>query len=227
MENLIGQLFPGWQSLKVNPTALVFILAITPGFIIVFIRSQFVSGRILPYPAGFLLYLTVSTIYWTVLFLVVDVLIMYRLWWEGPTQSTLRWLFFLVFLPVIAGVVAGVVSNRTLLYKTLKKIRLNPIHPTPSAWDWTFSDLNEQFVLVRLNNGAMFGGFMGADSFISSDPDERDLYIEEIFEIDNKDRWISNGHGAYIAGREISSIEFLPNTDNEEEQNEQVHQKRT
>ncbi|MCY3773294.1 MAG: DUF6338 family protein [Gemmatimonadetes bacterium] len=210
MENLIGELFPGWHSLKVNSTALVFILAVTPGFIIVFIRSQLVSGRILPYPAGFLLYLTVSTIYWAVLFLVAGVLIVNRLWWEGTTLGTLKWLVFLVFIPVIVGAVTGVVSNRTLLYKTLKKIRLDPIHPTPSAWDWTFSDLNEQYILVKLNNGSMFGGFLGVDSFISSDPDERDMYIEEIFEIDEENNWVTNGHGVYFTGRDISSVEFLP-----------------
>lgn len=218
MENLISELFPGWHSLKVNPTALVFILAVTPGFIIVFVRSQFLSGRILPYPAGFLLYLTVSTIYWAVLFLASDMLIAIGFWWDGSTLSTLRWLVFLVILPVIVGVITGVVSNRTLLYKSLKKVRLNPIHPTPSAWDWTFSDLNEQYVLVKLKNGAMFGGFLGADSFISSDPNERDMYIEEIFEIDDKDKWVTNGHGVYLTGRNISSIEFLPSSINEEEQ---------
>ena len=210
MENLIGELFPGWHSLKVNPTALVFILAVIPGFIIVFVRSQLVSGRILPYPAGFLLYLTVSTIYWTVLFLIADVLIVNGIWWEGSTLGTLRWLVFLVLIPVFVGAVTGAVSNRTLLYKTLKKIRLNPIHPTPSAWDWTFSDLNEQYILVKLKNGSMFGGFLGADSFISSDPDERDLYIEEIFEIDEENNWVTNCHGVYLTGRDISSIEFLP-----------------
>ncbi len=210
MENLIGELFPGWHSLKVNPTALVFIMAVTPGFIIVFVMSQLVSGRILPYPAGFLLYLTVSTIYWAVLFLIADVLIANSIWWEGSTIGSLRWLVFLVLIPVIVGAVTGAVSNRTLLYKALKKIRLNPIHPTPSAWDWTFSDLNEQYILVKLNNGSMFGGFLGADSFISSDPDERDLYIEEIFGIDEENNWVTNGHGVYLTGRDISSIEFLP-----------------
>lgn len=210
MENLIGELFPGWHSLKVNPTALVFIMAVTPGFVIVFVRSQLVSGRILPYPAGFLLYLTVSTIYWAVLFLIADVLIVNSIWWEGSTLGSLRWLVFLVLIPVIVGAVTGAVSNRTLLYKALKKIRLNPIHPTPSAWDWTFSDLNEQYILVKLNNGSMFGGFLGADSFISSDPDERDLYIEEIFEIGEENNWVTNGHGVYLTGRDISSIEFLP-----------------
>ena len=123
-----------------------------------------------------------------------------------------------MFLPVIVGVVTGVFSNKTLLYKVLKKIRLNPIHPTPSAWDWTFSDLNEQYILIKLNNGAMFGGFLGADSFISSDPNERDLYIEEIFAIDDKDKWVTNGHGVYLTGRDISSIEFLPSSNDEEEQ---------
>ena len=196
--------------MKVNPTALVFIMAVTPGFIIVFVRSQLVSGRILPYPAGFLLYLTVSTIYWAVLFLSADVLIVNRIWWDGATLGTLRWFVFLVFIPVIVGAVTEVVSNKTILYKTLKKIRLNPIHPTPSAWDWTFSDLNEQYIVVKLNNGSMFGGFLGADSFISSDPDERDLFIEEIFDIDEENNWLTNGHGVYLTGRDISSIEFLP-----------------
>lgn len=55
----------------------------------------------------------------------------------------------------------------------------------------------------------MFGVLLGADSFNSSDPDERDLYIEETFEIDDNDNWIANGHGVYLIGRGISSIEFL------------------
>ena len=78
--------------------------------------------------------------------------------------------------------------------------------------------MNEQYVLVKMNNGTMFGGFLGADSFISSDPNERDLYIEEIFEIDAEDNWGTNGHGVYLTGRDISSIEFLPSSNNEEDQ---------
>ena len=179
----------------------------------VFIRKDFtISSWIFAVLNSFL------TIYWAVLFLASDMLIAIGFWWDGSTLSTLRWLVFLVILPVIVGVITGVVSNRTLLYKSLKKVRLNPIHPTPSAWDWTFSDLNEQYVLVKLKNGAMFGGFLGADSFISSDPNERDMYIEEIFEIDDKDKWVTNGHGVYLTGRNISSIEFLPSSINEEEQ---------
>lgn len=77
--------------------------------------------------------------------------------------------------------------------------------------------MNEQYVLVKLNNGTMFGGFLGANSFISSDPDERDLYIEEIYELDDKDEWITNGHGVYLTVRDISSIEFLPSANDEED----------
>lgn len=68
-----------------------------------------------------------------------------------------------------------------------------------------------------MNNGTMFGGFLGANSFISSDPDERDLYIEEIYELDDKDEWITNGHGVYLAGRDIGFIEFLPSANDEED----------
>ena len=228
MEKQFVDFLTDWQLLKGNSTILIFILAIVPGFLIVFVRSQFVSGRILPYPAGFLVYLTVSTVYWILLFflldpvirILLDVLSKYGLWWADPFTDTTKGFLWVVFLPIFVGILSGWVSNNTLVYDILTKFRLNPIHPTPSAWDWTFSDFDEQFVLVRLKNGTSFGGLMGADSFVSSDPEERDIYIQKIYKIDNENNWHAQNYGVFISSGEISTIEFLPLPVNEEVENE-------
>ena len=42
--------------------------------------------------------------------------------------------------------------------------------------------LGEQFVLVALRDGTHIGGLMGSDSFVSSDPAERDIRIQQIYD---------------------------------------------
>ena len=66
-----------------------------------------------------------------------------------------------------------------------------------------------EWVLVTLKDGTRFAGFCGPDSFISSDPAERDLYIQWVYDLDDEDGWRSRGEtGLLVAGGEISTIEF-------------------
>lgn len=93
MQDLIQNTLPNWQIINDNPTVFLFVLLVVPGFIIVFVRSQFITGRIPSYPAGFLSYLTTSTVYWVVLIFLVapiaryayTVMQLYGLWWDGFT----------------------------------------------------------------------------------------------------------------------------------------------
>ena len=56
---------------------------------------------------------------------------------------------------------------------------------------------------------------------MSSDPTERDIYIQWIYDIDYKNRWSSRGeNGVLIAAGEVRTIEFWPYTSKENE-NEQ------
>lgn len=171
MQDPFRNLLPDWQLINDNSTVFLFVVLVVPGFIFVFVRSQFKAGRVPSYPAGFLSYLATS-------------------------YSVLGSVGFLT------------------------KLRLNPVHPTPSAWDWTFEALGEQFVLVALRDGTHIGGLMGSDSFVSSDPTERGIYIQQIYDIDETDNWKPMDHGVLIAGGEISSIEFWPLTNSGERTNE-------
>jgi hypothetical protein len=65
-------------------------------------------------------------------------------------------------------------------------------------------------VLVVLKDGTKFGGRFGAQSFASSDGKERDVYIEQVYEIDKYDLWTPSDQGVLILASEIRTIEFWP-----------------
>ena len=74
-----------------------------------------------------------------------------------------------------------------------------------------------QWVLVTLKDGTRFAGFCGPESFISSDPGERDIYIQWVYDIDDENNWSLRGlHGVLIAAGEIQTVEFWPYTSEEE-----------
>jgi hypothetical protein len=84
---------------------------------------------------------------------------------------------------------------------------------TGQAWDWRFRSLQREgaWVRIRLKNdqGVFFGPF-GTRSVASSDPRRRDIYLEEIWTVDERgDPVAQTNAGAWIAGDEILSIEFF------------------
>ena len=81
--------------------------------------------------------------------------------------------------------------------------------------------MTEQWVLVTLKDGTRFAGFCGDESFMSSDPSERDIYIQWTYDIDDQNNWSSRGeNGVLIAAGEVQTIEFWP-CNPQEDANEQ------
>lgn len=55
--------------------------------------------------------------------------------------------------------------------------------PYPTAWDYFF-DLREPcFLLIHLNNGKLIGGFYGLNSYATSFPNNGDIYLEVVYEV--------------------------------------------
>ncbi len=71
--------------------------------------------------------------------------------------------------------------------------------------------MSEQRVIITLKDGTYFGGYCNHNSFMSSDPSERDIYIHCIYDIDNHGKWcLRPGTSMLISAGEVSRIEFLP-----------------
>ena len=197
---------------------------LVPGLIALFVRSQFVTGRSPPHTAALLPYLTISIIYYALALPVVDFVLSLE---ESGYRRPLAW-FGLVFIgPALFGLVLGIDIQKGFSRRIIQRLGLNPVHVMPTAWDWKFgSSMANQWVLVTLNDGTRFAGFCGEKySFMSSDPYERDIYIQWIYDIDDESKtWSSRGDtGVLITAGEVSTIEFWPYTppppENSHEQN--------
>ena len=90
---------------------------------------------------------------------------------------------------------------------------MHPVHVILAAWDWKFSSSEQNWVLVTLKGDTKFAGFCGVNSFISSDPNERDIFIGKVYDFDD-DKWIDNDRIAknvksvLITAGEIKTIGF-------------------
>ena len=179
-----------------------------PGLIVLFVRSQFVTDRRPSHSAALLTYLAVSLVYYALVFP-----LFYLIPFSDEFQNSkiLVWYAFIFAGPAILGVLLGINIQKNLLRRFLQWCGLNVVHAIPSAWDWKFGNITEQWVLVTLKDDTKFAGFCGQGSFISSDPAERDIYIERIYDIDNKNEWLPRGdNSVLITPGEVKTIEFWP-----------------
>lgn len=183
---------------------------LAPGMIILFIRSQFTTGRIPSQAEASLAYLAISVIYYAIALPLIEAVQSAHL--IGYERAA-AW-FGLVFVgPAILGLLLGVDVQKGYFFRLIKWIGLHPVHAIPTAWDWKFSAMGMQWVLVTLKNGTRFAGLCDSASFISSDPKERDIYIGKLYDVDDNNEWTpSGGKGLLIASGEISTIEFWPYT---------------
>lgn len=118
------------------------------------------------------------------------------------------WLFMVVVL-VVSPVVLGVAAYRVLMWDRLRRwIR----HPMPTAWDHFFSRREPCWILFRLRNGRSVAGYYGANSFASSYPHRRDIYVEEAWVIDDDGQFqwkVPDTAGALVSIEDCELIEFF------------------
>lgn len=177
---------------------------IVPGLIAVFFRAQFLSGQMTKHSDAILTYFSVSMVYWSIL----------TVFGISPAMvSSTAWMSFVFTLicPSILGCALGLNARLDIIRNLLRKARLNPVHPTATAWDWKLSRTGACYVLVTLTEGECVAGTYDQKSFSSSDPSERDLFLEKVFEVPKDGPWKEvPGKEILIRANEIRYIEFYP-----------------
>ena len=194
---------------------------LVPGFIIMYIRSQFLSGRTPSQSEMLLPNLTISFIYIAATYPLTDFILQKH----QHTSDMLAWFVWIFGIPVVIGFLLGWISKRMIdrpencLCKVRCCIGLKRIHPIGTAWDWKFINMSEQRIIITLKDGTYFGGYCDRNSFISSDPSERDIYIHCIYEINDDGKWcLRPGTGMLISAGEVSRIEFISQPSKEGDQ---------
>ena len=176
---------------------------IVPGFILQSILSVFVPRKAVPTQISFLRFLTLSCFNYASCSWLIYLIFQSDVFIDYSIRTALAWGYIILLSPILLGLFAGYFSQKEFIRKIFFSIGLNPIHVIPTAWDYKFSNTKEAvWLLITLLDGSTVAGLFGGKSFASSETDERDLYIQEVFKIPGSGSWekVANNTGSWIRG---------------------------
>ncbi len=113
-------------------------------------------------------------------------------------------LVFIIILPILYSLIFFYISQHKWFSRFI-------VHPTKSAWDSFFSKRESYYVIVTLKNGQKIGGKYGLNSFSSTYPNPKEIYLEEVWKLNDQngfDEIVERTEGILITENEISTIEF-------------------
>lgn len=184
---------------------------IVPGLIISYVRARFIAGRMEKLSEAILAYLSLTIVYYGLAL----PFIAYILDLPAGVLKSLCWWLLIAVGPAFFGMLLGVGAQYGWIRWAAHKLGMRPIHSTPNSWDWRFSRCaGQQFIMVTMADGSTATGIFGALSFASSDPTERDIYIEELWDVpDDGGVWTRQEprRGILIPAKEIRYVNFWNN----------------
>ncbi len=129
-----------------------------------------------------------------------------------PIWTAFIWATIILISPLVLGIIIGIISEKQYVRIILQKIGLTPAHMIPTGWDYWFSKaVGDNWIIVTLKDDTIIPGKFGSRSFASSDPNDRDLYLEEVYSISEENEWVitPGTGGILINGDQIKYIEFF------------------
>lgn len=195
-----------------NSETFFYVLAfIVPGFIVQWVLSGFVPTRKEEVQISLLRAFILSCLNYAIWCWLIFIIYSNR-WINNPTWLAAFCLFLIVFVsPLGIGLILGRLSRSAKFASFLEKMKLDVMHAIPNSWDYTFGRKQESWILVTLTDGGTISGWFGTKSFASSEPTERDLYIEQVWDNDEEGGWQKRPRtgGILILSSQIRYIEFL------------------
>lgn len=196
------------MTLDSTQTLFLTLAFIVPGFIIDSVFSKFVPRQRPESHVAFLRYLTFSCLNYA-----LWCWLLYWVIFEKPSVKTgfLCWVLVTIASPIVVALLLSYAHQYRWLGWLAHKVRLHIIHTTPTAWDYVFSRQEPSFVQITLANGTRIRGVYSSGSFSSSDPGQRDIYVEQACRLDGRE-WkpLSRGTSVLITSQNIEYIQFIP-----------------
>jgi Family of unknown function (DUF6338) len=119
-------------------------------------------------------------------------------------------LFVSFLIPITIGFLSGVIPKSVWLHRLLGGVMLNP---EPSPWDFLFSDKKRCYgILFHLKSGSKIGGIYGSESYVSTFPHPKEIYVQSVCNIDENGKLLSireKSAGMFISMDEVSLIELV------------------
>jgi len=124
------------------------------------------------------------------------------------TNYPISFYMLLTFLLFIAPILWPIIF---LNIRKIPFIAKYTIHPIEKPWDFVFQKKEAYWIIVHLKNGLRVAGRYDENSFTSSSPSKEQIYLEQVWEIDEDGKFlepIERSKGFLILGEEILGLEF-------------------
>jgi len=178
---------------------------VVPGFVIAYVRNQLVANRRLPISDAIVGYIAISFVYQALVFPLATWLRSLPL---AAEEKGLVELLVSIVVPAAIGLLIGLNARLGWSRRLFARFRVALNHPVNTAWDWRFSGKEECWVMAVLKDGTKWLGHLGPDSFISTDPSERDIYIQTVYSMEEDNSWKFKGSSVWLPQSELQSLEF-------------------
>jgi len=125
------------------------------------------------------------------------------------TNHKVRYIIFLFIILFIMPTLWPFLFLKIANWNPIKKYI---VHPIQKPWDYVFSKKKSFWVIVHLKDGRRIGGRFDTNSFASSYPCEEQIYLEEVWKLDDKGAFvkaIERSKGIIILGNDISAVELF------------------
>jgi hypothetical protein len=100
----------------------------------------------------------------------------------------------------------------TVWLRNIKLVSSRVGYPNKTAWDDFFKRRQECWVLFHLKNGKMLGGYFGVKSYVTTFPQEPEIYVEEVWRVDDRGAFIEKVEGTLgmvIRQADCERLEFF------------------
>src|SRR5579859_177776 len=180
--------------------------AVLPGVVIVYVRGQLLPNRRLELKDAIVGYVALSVLYQALLGLAAEVP------WPMPgvVPAPIFSISISMIFPALLGLWLGLDGSFGWSRLALQRLGIHLSHPVNSAWDWRFSACEECWIMATLKDGTRWQGHLSPNSFTSTDPTERDIFIEQVYNLEDDNTWTAKGSSVLIAQGEIQTLEFWP-----------------
>ncbi|MEX2430401.1 MAG: DUF6338 family protein [Dehalococcoidia bacterium] len=183
----------------------LFILAVFPGLVSTAIYRLLMPARAVEWGNAVLQGLFYSTVNAALglpvlLFLIVG---------YDPLTNPLRYSVAAIWLLLVAPILWTLLLIGVFRIPTVaQRIQI----PYPTAWDAYFNRRQRGFILVHLSNGELLGGYWGPNSYAGAFPNDGDLYLEAVYQIDDAGKFadpIAYTRGVLLRKDAYSYLEFF------------------
>ncbi|WMJ74371.1 DUF6338 family protein [Cytophagaceae bacterium ABcell3] len=183
----------------------LFLLFFIPGFISMKVYHLLIASDKVNFSESLGEAMAFSAINYASLFWLILLMYKKNLYENSFFWFVILWSFIILIAPIL-WTIFYVWLTRSSFFK--KRI----ISPFKSPWDYFFEKRESCWILVHLKNGERIGGIYSSNSFASAYPHVKEIYLEQVWEVDCDGKFIkqkTRSKGIIICGNEISSFEFF------------------